>query len=81
MDKENYEKIDHIDENPYGIRYSFTLAESVDDVPEYLSPLPCIQSLCEEYGLVVEKKMNFDVGMPRKSHIGVYSEQSQDGKR
>ena len=45
-----------------GVHASETLDESVDDVPEYLSPLRCIADLCEEYDLEVERKENFQVG-------------------
>lgn len=62
MKESDYKRIDTIDDDPYGIAYSFTLDESVDDVPEYLSPLRCIADLCEEYDLEVERKENFQVG-------------------
>ena len=61
MKESEYKRIDNIDNDPYGIAYNFTLDESVDDVPEYLSPLRCITDLCKEYDLKVERKENFQV--------------------
>ena len=55
MKESDYKRIDTIDDDPYGTAYSFTLDESVDDVPEYLSPLRCIADLCEAHDLEVER--------------------------
>ena len=69
MSEDNYNRINDIQSSPFGIGYKFTLTvqisevpntkESVDNVPEYLSPTETLRSLCQEYHLQIEQKINF----------------------
>ncbi|KNB45311.1 mRNA cap guaninemethyltransferase [Blastocystis sp. subtype 4] len=59
MKDQNWERMDDLICDPFGIEYKFTLAESVDDVSESLAPTALINQLCEEYHLKLEKKVNF----------------------
>lgn len=45
--------------NPYGIRYSFTLDQSVEDCPEYLVHFPSFVELAAEYDLEMVMHANF----------------------
>eukprot|EP00188_Purpureofilum_apyrenoidigerum_P003696 Plantae.Rhodophyta-Purpureofilum_apyrenoidigerum.ctg3922.p1 GENE.Plantae.Rhodophyta-Purpureofilum_apyrenoidigerum.ctg3922~~Plantae.Rhodophyta-Purpureofilum_apyrenoidigerum.ctg3922.p1 ORF type:complete len:327 (-),score=56.75 Plantae.Rhodophyta-Purpureofilum_apyrenoidigerum.ctg3922:302-1282(-) len=46
-------------DNPYGIRYRFTLDENVDDCPEFLVHFPSFMKLAAEYDLKLKLLMNF----------------------
>ena len=69
MKDQNWERMDDLICDPFGLEYKFTLAvgmrndeevqESVDDVSESLAPTALINQLCEEYHLKLEKKVNF----------------------
>ena len=45
--------------NPFGVRYSFTLDESVEDCPEYLVHFPTFEAIASEYGLELVMLSNF----------------------
>lgn len=45
--------------SPYGIRYTFTLDQSVEDCPEYLVHFPSFVTLAEEYDLELVMYLNF----------------------
>ncbi|KAK4530776.1 hypothetical protein CCYA_CCYA05G1633 [Cyanidiococcus yangmingshanensis] len=44
---------------PFGIRYRFTLDENVEDCPEYLVHVPSFERIAKEYGLELLLQMNF----------------------
>lgn len=46
-------------DNPYGIRYTFTLAQSVEDCPEFLVHFPSFVQLAKEYDLELIMLLNF----------------------
>lgn len=45
--------------NPYGIRYSFTLDQSVEECPEFLVHFPTFEKLAAEYDLKLVMHSNF----------------------
>ncbi|CAN8063444.1 unnamed protein product [Agarophyton chilense] len=45
--------------NPYGVRYNFSLDQSVEDCPEYLVHFPSFERLAAEYGLELVLLSNF----------------------
>jgi len=44
---------------PFGIKYSFFLADAIDDCPEYLIPFPTLFKMCHKAGLKLVEKRNF----------------------
>lgn len=45
--------------SPYGNRYDYFLKDAVDDVPEYVVPFETLRLLCEDFGLILKYKKNF----------------------
>jgi len=63
-----YEGREYMNDNLYGLQYTFTLQEGEDhsagvgeavDLPEWLSPLPALTSLANEAGFELEYAKNF----------------------
>lgn len=50
---------DGVFRSPYGNRYDYFLKDAVDDVPEYVVPFETFRLLCEDFGLILKYKKNF----------------------
>jgi len=44
---------------PFGVKYTFTLEDAVDTVPEFLVPFHILAEMCQGYGLELVKQENF----------------------
>lgn len=45
--------------HPFGLSYTFSLAEAVENCQEYLVPLPTLTEIASRCGLVLEESRNF----------------------
>jgi mRNA (guanine-N7-)-methyltransferase len=56
---ESIERQFNLGDNPYGLRYSFYLEEAVENIDEYLVPLPLLERLGNAIGLELIESSNF----------------------